>query len=41
MKTEFSFRYAVIGLYLDRDGEILRVYPLPFIRMSVRIRHAG
>jgi hypothetical protein len=35
MKAEFSFRYAVIGFYLDRGGKILRVYPVPFVRISL------
>jgi hypothetical protein len=35
MKIELSLRYAVIGFYLDRDRSILRVYPLPFVRISL------
>jgi hypothetical protein len=32
---EFSFRYGVIGIYKDRDEPIWRIYPFPFIRISI------
>lgn len=35
MKVEFSFRYLVIGAYLDRDKTYLRIYPLPLVRVSI------
>lgn len=35
MRVEFSFRYAVLGLYLDRGLRIVRWYPVPFIRVSI------
>jgi hypothetical protein len=35
---EVSFRYGVIGVYKDRDAAILRVYPLPFVRLSVSMK---
>jgi hypothetical protein len=35
MKIEFSFRYAVLGVYKDRDAAVWRVYPLPFVRISL------
>lgn len=36
MKVEFSWRYAVIGIYKDRDSSAIRVYPFPFIRVTLR-----
>lgn len=35
MKVEFSYRYLVVGVYFDRDGEMMRIYPLPFVRISI------
>jgi hypothetical protein len=35
MKLELSWRYAVIGIYKDRDKPIVRIYPLPFVRLSI------
>jgi hypothetical protein len=34
---QFSYRYAVIGLYADRDEPFIRIYPLPFVRITVEI----
>lgn len=34
MKIEFSWRYFVVGAYLDRNKKTLRVYPLPFVRIT-------
>lgn len=43
MKIETSPRYGVIGIYFDRETKtnlpwlhrrIVRVYPLPFVRVS-------
>ena len=36
MKIEFSLRYGVMGIYKDRDLPIWRVYPVPFIRITLR-----
>jgi hypothetical protein len=33
--VEFSLRYGVLGIYKDRDKPIVRIYPLPFIRVTV------
>jgi hypothetical protein len=33
---EFSFRYAVAGIYFDRDGSTVRVYPIPFVRITFK-----
>jgi hypothetical protein len=33
--VQVSRRYAVIGVYRDRDANIWRIYPLPFVRVSV------
>lgn len=35
MKLEFSLRYGVMGVYKDRDTNAVRVYPLPFIRVTI------
>jgi hypothetical protein len=35
MTIEFSFRYGVWGIYKDRDKPIVRIYPLPFIRITL------
>jgi hypothetical protein len=32
---EFSWRYGVWGVYRDRDRPMVRVYPLPFIRITI------
>jgi hypothetical protein len=34
-KPEFSWRYCVWGIYRVRDAQALRVYPLPFIRITI------
>jgi hypothetical protein len=34
LKIEFSFRYGVIGIYRDRNQPIVRVYPVPFMRIT-------
>jgi hypothetical protein len=34
MTVEFSFRYVVMGVYVDRSRRIVRVYPLPFVRVT-------
>lgn len=34
MKIQFAWRYFVIGFYVDRNKKILRIYPLPFVRIS-------
>jgi hypothetical protein len=35
LTLDISFRYGVVGWYKDRDKQVLRIYPLPFIRFSV------
>jgi hypothetical protein len=35
MKIELSWRYCVVGIYRDRDRPLWRVYPLPFVRVTV------
>ena len=35
MVIEFSRRYGVIGVYRDRDGLVWRIYPVPFVRISI------
>lgn len=34
MKIELSFRYGVVGIYVDRGRRIVRMYPIPFVRIS-------
>lgn len=34
MKIELSPRYAVVGAYVDRGGRLVRVYPVPFVRIT-------
>lgn len=36
MTVDISRRYLVVGVYFDRDGEWVRVYPAPFVRISWR-----
>lgn len=33
-RIEFSWRYGVWGIYRDRGGQLTRVYPCPFIRIT-------
>ena len=40
MKIEFSWRYGVMGVYRDRDEPIWRVYPVPFVRITVGAHEA-
>ncbi len=35
MKVEFSYRYFVVGVYRDRGGKIWRLYPVPFVRVTL------
>jgi hypothetical protein len=35
---ECSWRYCVIGIYKDRAQPVVRVYPVPFVRISWRYR---
>ena len=37
---EFSWRYGVIGIYKDRGKPIVRIYPLPFVRITLERVHA-
>jgi hypothetical protein len=34
MTVEFSLRYGVVGIYKDRDSQKIRIYPLPFVRVT-------
>jgi hypothetical protein len=34
MRLEVSWRYFVLGAYVDRDRRTIRFYPLPFVRLS-------
>lgn len=38
MKLEFSLRYGVLGIYKDRAEPVVRVYPVPFLRLTVRYK---
>jgi hypothetical protein len=33
-----SWRYFVMGVYADRDKPIVRIYPCPFVRVSLEVR---
>lgn len=33
---EFSWRYGVVGVYLDRSKKTVRIYPIPFVRITLR-----
>lgn len=35
VEAEFSWRYGVVGLYKDRELPLVRVYPVPFVRLTV------
>ena len=35
MKLDFSIRYGIMGIYKDRDHPVVRIYPLPFIRITL------
>lgn len=35
MIIEFSWRYGVIGIYKDRVWPLWRIYPCPFVRISL------
>lgn len=34
-EISFSWRYGVTGWYLDRGLGVLRLYPVPFVRLSI------
>lgn len=38
--VDFSPRYFVVGLYLDRSLDIVRVYPVPFVRINFISKYA-
>lgn len=38
MRFEFSLRYGVLGVYKDRSTPTWRIYPLPFIRVTIQRR---
>ena len=40
MKVGISWRYGVIGAYVDRDRTWIRFYPVPFVR-SIRLKAAS
>lgn len=31
---DWSWRYGVIGVFADSSGQIVRIYPVPFVRLS-------
>jgi hypothetical protein len=35
VRVECSWRYGVMGVYRDRDLPVVRVYPLPFVRITI------
>lgn len=35
MKIECSWRYCVMGIYKDRDKPVIRIYPVPFVRVTL------
>jgi hypothetical protein len=35
VKVEFSWRYGVMGIYKDRDEPIVRIYPVPSVRITL------
>jgi len=35
---DYSRRYGVIGIYKDRDLRVVRIYPVPFVRLSIGVR---
>ena len=41
MKIAFSLRYGVVGIYVDRNGSTVHVYPLPFIRVTLAPKEAA
>jgi hypothetical protein len=34
-EVSFSWRYGVVGVYKDREKPIVRIYPLPFVRITL------
>lgn len=34
-RIEFSWRYGVVGVYKDHDWPVVRIYPIPFVRISI------
>ena len=36
--VDCSRRYAVIGIYKDRNLRVVRIYPVPFVRLSIGVR---
>lgn len=35
MKIELSRRYGVVGIYKDREEGTWRIYPVPFVRVTL------
>jgi hypothetical protein len=35
IRLEFSWRYLVVGVYRDRVNPVWRIYPAPFVRLTV------
>lgn len=35
MKINFSVRYGVMGIYKDQEFPVVRIYPVPFVRITV------
>lgn len=38
VSLEVSPRYFVLGAYKDRDTSTLRIYPCPFVRITIAIK---
>ena len=36
--VDYSRRYLVIGIYKDRDLRVVRIYPVPGVRLSIGVR---
>ena len=34
---DFCWRYGVVGVYKDREEMLIRIYPLPFVRITIRL----
>jgi len=40
LRRAFSWRYGVVGIYRDREASLWRIYPVPFVRITVGRRDA-
>jgi hypothetical protein len=39
--VDISWRYGVVGWYKDRTRPIVRIYPIPFIRVTIGLVSDG